>query len=176
MGLNYCPKCGGEIDQATMECRECGLDLSDRKNDQSSSVFNPDIYANLTIRALGWFIDMIIVLALVIPLSVYVNFGLLYIYSNVYLFTIGFFYFFLLDVLNKGQTIGKIILKIKTVDDVTLKQASIIKLFINNITKATPFVIIDFVFGVLIKVNSQGIKRFKYRITQNLSETSVIYI
>lgn len=170
MSINYCPKCGSKIESSSQICENCGADLSSRirKGVESQK------FANFTQRSLAWFIDMIIILLIVVPLSLYLNFGYFYIYTNVYLFIIGFFYFFLFEFGNKGQTVGKFLLKIRSVDEKKFKKAKFTQYFLNNVSKATPFLMIDVFLGLLVNYRSDVVTKTHVRITQNLSEISVI--
>ena len=170
MSIKFCPKCGSKIESQSQICDQCGADLSSRiKINKEKPKF-----ANFTERSLAWFIDMMIILLVVVPLSLYLNFGYFYIYTNVYLFIIGFFYFFLLEYFNKGQTLGKMLIRIRSVDEKILDHAKLTQYFLNNVTKATPFLFIDLFFGLLANYNSTGAIKKHVRITQNLSEISVI--
>ena len=172
MSLNFCPKCGKKLESDSQICINCGYDFSLRMKNFS----NRFSFADFTQRAFAWFIDMMIILLIVVPLSLYVNFGYFYIYTNVYLFTIGFFYFFLFEYFNQGQTIGKFLLKIRSVDEKSLKKAKFTQYFLNNVSKANPFILIDLFLGVLVNHNSNDLNKKHLRITQNLSEISVIKI
>ena len=177
--INFCPKCGCKLDDNSTTCEECGLDLASRieKATQSSSQeISIDMYADFLQRALAWFIDISVVLAIVIPLSIYVNFGLFYIYTNIYLFTIGFFYFWLSETLNKGQTLGRFLIKIRAVDEKTLKPAKPTDYFTNNVTKSTPFLLFDLLMGIIANINSAGITKKRLRIVQNITEIAIIKV
>jgi hypothetical protein len=170
MSLNFCPKCGKKLESDSRICIHCGYDLSLRVKDVNKRL----ILADFTQRSFSWFIDMMIIILIVIPLSLYINFGYFYIYTNVYLFTIGFFYFFLFEYFNQGQTIGKFLLKIRSVDEKSFKKAKFTQYFLNNVSKATPFILIDLLLGIFVNHNSNNIFKKHFRITQNLSEISVI--
>ena len=170
MSLNFCPKCGKKLESDSQICINCGYDLTSRMKN-FNIIFR---FADFTQRSFAWFIDMMIILLIVVPLSLYVNFGYFYIYTNVYLFTIGFLYFFLFEYVNKGQTIGKFLLKIRAIDEKSLKKAKFTQYFLNNVTKATPFILIDILLGVIVNHNSSDVFKKRIRITQNLSEIGVI--
>ena len=179
MSLNFCPKCGSKLDDNLTTCEECGVDLESRieKAKQSSSQeILTDIYADFLPRSLAWFIDIMVVLAIIIPLSIYVNFGLFYIFTNIYLFSIGFCYFWLFEALNKGQTLGRFIVKIRAVDEKTLKPAKATSYFINNVTKPTPFLLFDLLLGIIANINSTGFIKKRLRIVQNITEIAIIKV
>jgi len=175
LALKYCPKCGFKLESKSAACEECGFDLTSRieKLKQSQEIEN-EKFADFTQRALAWLIDITIVLVIIIPLSIYVNFGLFYIFTNIYLFTIGFFYFWLLESITKGRTLGRMILKIRAVNEKTLKPATIINYFINNVTKSTPFLPFDLLVGIYANLNSTGIMKKRLRIVQNITEIAII--
>lgn len=179
MSLKFCPKCGSKLDTNFTICGECGVDLESRIKKGAQDSFeegSTDIYADFLQRSLAWFIDIIMVLALVIPLSIYVNFGLFYIYTNIYLFIIGFFYFWLLDILNKGQTLGRWVVKIRAVDEKTLKPAKPTMYFTNDVTKGNIFIIFDLLLGIIANINATGLLKKRLRIVQNISEIAVIKV
>ena len=179
MSLKFCPKCGSKLDPNSTTCGGCGVDLESRieKNKQDSAEeILPDIYADFLQRSLAWFIDIIVILAVVIPLSIYVNFGLFYIYTNIYLFIIGFFYFWLFDILNKGQSIGRWIVKIRAVDEKTLKPAKPTRYFTNNVTKGNVFILFDLLVGIIANINATGFIKKRLRIVQNISEIAIIKV
>jgi len=179
LALNFCPKCGAKLDNRSNTCGECGLDLSSRVEEtkqHSTQEISTEIYADFLQRSLAWFIDIMVVLVIVIPLSIYVNFGLFYVYTNIYLLTIGFFYFWLFETLNKGQTLGRLVVKIRAVDEKTLKPAKTTSYFINNVTKATPFLLFDFLLGIISNINSTGTVKKRLRIVQNITEIAIIRI
>ena len=170
MSVNFCPKCGNKLELQSQICEKCGMDLSSRIK---KGIENQK-FANFTQRSLAWFIDMMIILLIVVPLSLYLNFGYFYIYTNVYLFIIGFFYFFLFELGNKGQTVGKFLLKICSVDENSFEKAKFTQYFLNNVSKATPFLMIDILLGLLVNYQSDVVTKTHLRITQNLSEIIVI--
>lgn len=179
LALNFCPKCGAKLDNRSNTCGECGLDLSSRVEEtkqHSTQEISTEIYADFLQRSLAWFIDIMVVLVIVIPLSIYINFGLFYVYTNIYLFTIGFFYFWLFETFNKGQTLGRLLVKIRAVDENTLQPAKSTSYFINNVTKATPFLLFDLLLGIIANINATGFIKKRLRIVQNITEIAIIKV
>ena len=84
---------------------------------------------------------------------------------------IGFLYSWLLETYNNGQTIGKIALNIRTVDEKTLTSAAPGNYAINNLLKPSGLIILDFIIGVM---KNSGDPKNRFRIMQNVSETVVI--
>jgi len=84
---------------------------------------------------------------------------------------VGFLYHWLLETHNNGQTLGKMALNIRTVDEKTLGQANSRNLAISNIFKSSPFLILDLIIGLL---KNSGDPKKRIRIMQNVSETVVI--
>jgi len=177
MKLNFCPKCGNKLEDNSFQCHSCGADLSSRLGPSSfkqEHLINEIIQASFLERITAWLIDIAIVLSVTIPLSFYVNFGYFYIYSYVYNSIIGFFYFWLLELLNKGRTIGKLILRLKTVNKDDFGKAKTSKLFLNNITKPTVFLFFDVLIGLLVNHVQENKNNKIFRATQLLTEVIVI--
>ena len=179
MALNFCPKCGSQLKENSVTCEKCGVDLTSRieKNKNDAQVEETsDIYADFLERSLAWFIDIMIVLAMVIPLSIYVNFGLFYVFANIYIFIIGFFYFWFFEIFNKGQTFGRWVTKIRAVDEKTLQPAKISTYFTNNVTKGNIFIFFDVFLGIIANINSTGANKKRLRIVQNITEIAIIKV
>ncbi len=179
MGLNYCPKCGSKLEENTSKCAYCGYDTSERKNQQQNSVRFSDsniVYADFFQRAIAWFIDMIIVIIISSPLSLFLNFGSLLLLTNVYNFAIGFCYFWLLETFNNGQTLGKVILKIRTVNDENFEVSNPTMYAINNLSKASGFLLLDIILGILLYYSEQQSYRKILRVTQHLAHVVVVKV
>jgi len=175
--LNYCPKCGSKLDEIVDHCKNCGYDLLERKNIQVTAANTQKShieYADFLQRAFAWFIDIIIVIIITSPLSLFLNFGSLLLLTNVYNFAIGFMYFWLLETFNSGQTLGKVILKIRSVNDENYEVTDPIMYAINNLTKASGFLILDIIFGILFYFSEQDSNRNTLRLTQHLAHIVVI--
>ncbi|MEJ2251317.1 MAG: RDD family protein [Candidatus Lokiarchaeota archaeon] len=191
--LKYCPKCGNKLSSGEIYCPSCGYNLTDRikaKKAQKPIVLNEDIkssvkppqrnvqYCTFLRRFLAWFIDIIFlgIISSIIAggISLALGFSLLMqLYqSQIITFLLGFLYFWLLEAYNEGQTLGKMALKLRTVDENTLQVADPSKYIINNILKPTPFIIIDVIIGVLAGTDEP--EKHRLRIMQKLSNVIVI--
>lgn len=129
------------------------------------------------LRALSWFIDM----SLCIILSALLTWILAITYNlndidvltllNLFNFSLSFTYFWFSEAYNKGQTLGKMLLNIMTVDADTLKPTNLGSYAINNFTRGSFFFLLDILFGLIANRNKPE-KRI--RITQNAANTVVI--
>ncbi len=175
MALNYCPKCGSKLDENKDRCSNCGYNLTKRPNIQKTSFKSQDSaieYADFLQRAFAWLIDIIIVITISSPLSIFLNFGSLLLLTNAYNFVVGFLYFWLLETFNSGQTLGKVLIKIRTVNEENFEIADPSMYALNNLTKATGFLVLDVIFGILFLKNDQGWQSL--RVTQHLAHVVVI--
>ncbi|TFF85643.1 MAG: hypothetical protein EU517_01395 [Promethearchaeota archaeon] len=174
--LNYCPKCGSNLEGNEEKCLNCGYDLSDRSQiaETSTEFRNTDIeYADFVQRAIAWFIDMIVVIIISSPLSLFLNFGSLLLLTNVYNFALGFLYFWLLEAFNNGQTLGKMILRIRSVNADNFETTDAGMYALNNLTKASGFLILDVILGILLYFSEQGSNRNTLRISQHFAHIVV---
>ena len=141
-------------------------------------------YAKTKTRVLAWLIDMVIVCAILFlvyliclipiffnPLSIRIGFYPTIIIGLSALFLTGMCYFFVLETAYKGQTIGKKILKIRSVDEKTLEKSTAGKYAINSIAQGNPLILFDVMIGLLKNV---GKPEKKFRITQDLSKIIVV--
>jgi uncharacterized RDD family membrane protein YckC len=195
MSLKYCPKCGSKLEPNTTYCTSCGADLKVRQKfaetSMTSTAESPPtskissesvIYADILKRIVAFIIDSIIIgivggglswLIFVPWLPSYNVFNPLGNWWITFPFDwmIGFLYYWLLEARNRGQTVGKMAMNIRTVDEKTLKPATSNNNAINNILKGSPFLIVDVIIG-LLKNSEDPKKRLRYM--QNISETVVI--
>lgn len=175
LALNFCPKCGSKLDENKDRCSNCGYNLTKRPKLQKTTFESQNSvveYADFLQRALAWLIDIIIVIAISSPLSLFLNFGSLLLLTNAYNFVVGFLYFWLLETFNNGQTLGKLLLKIRTVNEENFEIADPSMYALNNLTKATGFLVLDVIFGILFLRNDQSWQSL--RITQHLAHMVVI--
>jgi uncharacterized RDD family membrane protein YckC len=195
MDLKYCPRCGADLEPDTRFCSSCGADLRERRPiaggeppkttivappQQTPTVAptyaqapqqlaTPGItYASFGQRFWAILIDFIILL---IPGLIF-TFTLDFPWDTLLIGVVSLFYFWLLEAYNNGQTIGKIALKLRTVDEQTYQIATIGNYFVNNIFKIHPILfIIDFIIGILV---NSGDPQKRLRLMQNASHTVVI--
>ena len=177
MALNYCPKSGSKLEENKKVCVDCGYSLSRRSETVEISPEFRDSnieYADFLQRAFAWFVDMIIVIIISSPLSMFLNFGSLLLLTNVYNFAIGFLYFWLLETFNNGQTLGKVILKIRSVNNENYESAETTMYALNNLTKASGFLILDIIFGILFYFSEQDSNKNILRFSQHLAHIAVV--
>lgn len=188
MSLEICEKCGGKIGKDEDICPYCGTDLKDRKQMNKSNT-KPEMkenkpsdveFADIGWRFLAWIIDFLVISAiylfLLIPyylwriiLRYWFVIGVSY-YLIWYL--ICLLYFLILESI-LGQTLGKLLLGLRTVDEETFEKPSFIQNLKNCCLKCWFTCLIDFIIGV--KKNSDDPQKRK-RIMQNVSHTVVIKI
>jgi len=195
MTLNYCPKCGAEVDSDTTFCSTCGADIREltvkepseppktlittpqpqTNNDKSGSAPVADQktskgsnYGDFWER----FVALIIDAAILGIISILLFFNINWYIANLLSFLIALLYFWLLETYNKGQTVGKMAMKLRTVNEETLEVASIGDYLLNNLLKSHLIgLIIDFIIGLIV---NSGDPKNKFRIMENASKTVVI--
>ncbi|TFF97885.1 MAG: RDD family protein [Promethearchaeota archaeon] len=193
--LKYCPNCGQEIKGKENgsfpdSCENCGLNFKEREKKiekltrkaQRREVNYADFFQRVTaffidsiiISSLTWIVMSLIHIPIIIqdPIAFYTSFY--YFWIAIFLnWVIGFFYCCLLEAYNNGQTIGKKILRICTLDENTFEVGSPEQYAITNLLKTSPFLLIDFIVGFLISDRDSD-KILRY--LQHLSKTVVIKI
>ena len=191
----YCSKCGNEIlDFDAKFCNYCGTDIGidkpiETKEPQKTVVSSPTpssqtqqskivsdketdsskvIYANFGERFVAWIIDFVLVAVTSIILF---SIGE-WLFAIIIGYIIALLYFFLLEAFNNGQTIGKMAMKLRTVNEKTLEVAEPVDYLVNNILKSNlGLLIIDVIVGLIS--NSEDPKN-RIRIMQDASNTVVI--
>lgn len=187
MSTNFCPSCGEKLEPGAKLCPSCGKkmgarEISKAKVSQPQAtvqkpaeiIKGPHIYAGFWERFFAYLVDIIIitVIGFFIPFRWGLSFALDYLFFNDLLnWVIGFGYFFILEAFNKGQTIGKIALHLRTVDEESLDVATPGQYAVNNLARGTIWLLIDFIIGILV---NSGEENKRIRILQNLSRTAVI--
>ncbi|MFX0003184.1 MAG: RDD family protein [Candidatus Hodarchaeota archaeon] len=181
MSSNFCPKCGNELEPNATFCTFCGADLKQTspkpKINQGSVEF-----AGFGSRLVALIIDSIIIgiigssLSFIvfiswIPFNIFDPLGGWWYISFPFDWMLGFLYYWGMETYNKGQTVGKIAMKIRTVDENSLDLSTTKNYAINNIFKSSPFLIIDFLIGI---IKNSGDPKKRIRVMQNISETVVI--
>ena len=194
MVVKYCPNCGGELDTDAKFCNYCGADIGidkpiETKEPQKSIVSSPTpssqtqqskvvsdketdsskvIYANFGERLVAWIIDFVLVAVTSIILF---SIGE-WLFAIIIGYVIALLYFFLLEAFNNGQTIGKMAMKLRTVNVENLEVAEPVDYLVNNILKSNlGLLIIDLIVGLIS--NSDDPKN-RIRIMQDASNTVVI--
>ena len=131
-------------------------------------------FAEIGFRILAWIID-IPVIYIIAWLLMFLFFWrtdiLFYLVLHTLAYLIGLFYFCVLESIN-GQTLGKLIVGLKTVDEDTFEVSTITENLKNCILKCHwLFCLIDFIIGV---IQNSGDPKKRMRIMQNASHTVVI--
>ena len=197
MSLKFCPKCGNKLKPEASFCETCGADLKIRTESSEppspkltqQTVQKPNakpetvIYADYLKRTIAIIFDSIII-GLIgstftwilinpwFPVNFFDPFERWW-FTFPFDWLIGFLYHWLLETHNNGQTVGKMAMNIRTVDEKTLGQANSGNLAISNIFKSSPFLILDLIIGML---KNSGDPKKRLRIMQNVSETVVIFL
>lgn len=129
------------------------------------------VYGDFLPRFIAWIIDVLIIGVISIIIQFVIGVGSPFV-ALLIAYVVGFLYFFLLEVGNEGQTIGKLVFGLQAVDESTLQPTTPEKYAINNLLKANFFfLLIDVFIGVITNSGEPG-KR--YRFMQNASKTVVI--
>ncbi len=144
-------------------------------------------YASMFYRALAWCIDIIIVLGILLALNAYnpllfrINFGMCFFLGICFMgssvgficfFIIGFFYYWIMELYNKGQTIGKMLLKLRTVNEATLNLTSPYRYALDSLTKANFLLLFDLLRGLTTLYKESPQKQARY--SQILAKTVVV--
>ncbi|TFG23798.1 MAG: hypothetical protein EU529_06205 [Promethearchaeota archaeon] len=190
MSLKFCPFCGGELDRDEDFCPSCGSDLRERKLTEKEAIPAPAIpsppsekvekaeisgkqIADALPRIGALVIDCVaisglIALAIIILLMSRLNLIILLIIVP----CIMFFYFWIMEIITDGRTLGKMAFSLRTVNAKTLEPAKPGGYLVNNLLKSTPLTfIIDIIIGFFVNIGSS---KKRLRIMQNLSNTCVI--
>ncbi len=188
MSLKHCPTCGEKLEENAKFCNSCGADLKNHLETPAQTISAKKTqaitaegaqYAKLGPRLIAIFIDSIIIGIIGSSISwVFIPYNILNPWNvafnwlnNLITYVIGFIYFWGLESYNEGQTIGKLALKLRTVDETTLKVAEPGKNVINTLAKPSALIILDFIIGIF---SNTGDPKKRIRILQNISNTVVI--
>ena len=147
MSLKFCPKCGSELEPDSRYCVSCGADLGARKGVSESTISEtvpekkmqkvaPEsvVYADFVPRLVAIIIDGILIGVIGsslswafffwVPFNIFDPFGGWWYVSFPFDWLIGFIYSWGLETYNNGQTVGKMAMNLRTVDENTLGPAS----------------------------------------------------
>ncbi|MHA2180589.1 MAG: RDD family protein [Promethearchaeota archaeon] len=194
MSLKFCPKCGNKLEPDTSFCDSCGANLkvtkevptesSPRLTQSAQQLKNkPEtvIYADILKRLIAIIFDSIII-GLIgsvftwilinpwAPVDFFDPIGRWW-FTFPFDWLVGFLYHWLSETNNNGQTLGKMAVHIRTVDEKTLGQANSRNLALSNIFKSSPFLILDLIIGYYSNIRDP---KKRIRIMQNISKTVVI--
>ncbi|MGV9172354.1 MAG: RDD family protein [Promethearchaeia archaeon] len=133
-------------------------------------------YATFGPRFLAWLIDMILINIVMGLFTIGLPFKLgqfwRYAMSTQLMgFIIYSLYFWLLEAYNSGQTVGKMALRLRTVDEQSLEVTSTGQYLVNNLFRSGILFFLDIIIGILI---NSGDPQQRLRLAQNLSKTVVI--
>ena len=190
MAAKFCPVCGYENDPTNQFCAGCGaaLSVSDSPSPPEVSTPEPQVfpesseikYASDGDRFVAYIIDSILfglagkLFGLMFGLAFFgpmMSFEV--IVDNWPVTLASFLYFFLFEAFNKGQTPGKIALKIQTVDSESLGDLTPAQAAVNAIGKAF-FLGLDIIIGLVTREDKSAKEKNAIRFTQRASKTSVI--
>jgi len=171
----FCPNCGAAIDVAVTPTAEAPPPPPPPQTEVPPPPSAPEeqvVYAGFVDRLLAVILDAIIIgfvswigfFAIIGSAMNYFGLG------GLFAWLLAFLYFWALESFNEGQTIGKIALKIRTVDEYSFEPATPGNLVVNNLSRAW-WIILDFIIGILA---NRGDEKKRLRILQNLSKTVVI--
>ncbi len=193
----FCPKCGNRIDADAKFCNYCGSQLTINQTQEAPPVQHVDFpssytpyqpspelvipkttstvrYADFWELLVAFIIDMIIISIIGWLISFPFNYSGWYWWPRFFLdWGIGFLYFWGLETINHGQTLGKAALQIRTVDETTFQPPNVGRHVINNLLKPSWFLLLDLIIGLLANSN-EPVDRKRYRYMQNASKTVVI--
>jgi uncharacterized RDD family membrane protein YckC len=199
VSLKFCPKCGKRLEPDSQFCDTCGADLTSRievsevtpavktevpqkqpvqtaEKVVPSSVVYGDFWPRFGAIIIDWIIisiiSWVISFLIFLPFFFYNPFAFRrWWFTFPFNWLIGFLYFWLLETYNDGQTLGKAVLNLRTVDEKTFGPTTPEKYAINNLLRSGGFLIIDFIIGI---IKNSGEPEKRLRIMQNASETVVI--
>ena len=135
-------------------------------------VIDKEIYTGFLYRAIAWIIDIALIYFITWILFIFVFIIFNYFLLHFVAYIIGFFYFTLLETYNKGQTLGKLIFHIKSVNEETMEVETLQGNIVNSLLKCNWITcIFDFTIGI---IKNYGDQKKKIRIMQNLSNIVVI--
>ncbi len=191
---HFCPQCGSKINQSSQFCEACGLELFSNKplvdkilksnnNQEKNEIKNNNPksikYASDGDRLVAYIIDGILFsvigsfFGLIMGISSDFDLVSTLWNNNWPIVAVSFLYLFLFEVFNNGQTLGKMIFKIQTVDEKTFGKITNKQAALHTIGKL--FLPIDVIIGLISRDKSESkMEKNQVRFTQKFSQTSVI--
>lgn len=191
---HYCPSCGSKTNSNSKFCESCGLELylneslSDdslefRKNKEdfkkADELSKPLKYAEDGDRFIAYIIDCILfsaigrIIGLIFGIPLRMEMVGTFWNDNWPVIFASFLYLFLFEAFNNGQTLGKMVLKIQTVDEKSMEKITIRQAALHTVGKL--FIPIDVILGLISRDKSESeLEKNQVRFTQRISHTSVI--
>ncbi len=184
--MKYCPRCGNKIRSTGLYCVYCGTDLQTRETpkkedaSKSSEITQQENveYAKTFDRLIAIIIDSIFISIIVGIFTLLItgtfwwsfDMGYTLVWNSIY-FPIAILYYVAMETY-QGQTIGKRVMKLKTLDQNTLQTPTTPQHFLNNLTKALGVL---FLFDIFVGyISNDGNPKHQIRYTQQLSKTVVV--
>ena len=191
---HFCPQCGNKSNPNSEFCESCGLELflnnsvddktsesnvSQDNNEVKSNSSKPIKYAGDGDRFVAYIIDGI--LFSVIGSLFGLIFGIPWdvdlvssMWNNSWpVIGVSFLYLFLFEAFNNGTTLGKMVMKIQTVDETSFGEISHKPAALHTIGKL--FLPLDVIIGLISRDKSESeMEKNQVRFTQKFSHTSVI--
>ena len=191
---HFCPQCGNKNNPNSEFCESCGLELFSTKhvdnkspgsnvNQDNNEVIGQDSkpikYADDGDRLVAYIIDGILfsvigsLFGLIFGISGDFDLVSSMWNNNWPVIVVSFLYLFLFEAFNNGQTLGKMIFKIQTVDEKTFGKITNKQAALHTIGKL--FLPIDIIIGLISRDKSESeMEKNQVRFTQKFSHTSVI--
>jgi len=192
VSLKFCPTCGEKLEDDSKFCMSCGADLKTQTQTPGSvpvqkisakKTVTPEgvVYADFWPRFWAIVLDGIIIGIIgssiswmIFPYNIIDPWGVAFNWlNNLISYIIGFIYFWGLESYNNGQTLGKMAMKLRTVDSNTFLVADPGKNAINSLAKPSGLLILDLIIGL---ISNSGDPQKRIRILQSISETAVIVV
>lgn len=190
--MKYCPKCGAQLGIGVQFCA-CGYEITEEERERrEKEVSNLDlkksaripgkgiIFARSWERLIAFIVDMMFItiigflISLPFPINRRQTLLDLFVpdFMDLFNWIVGFNYYWLFETYNKGQSIGKRILGLRTVDANSFETTSKEKYAINNLLRGSNLLfLIDLFVGYIANYDIKG---NRLRIMQNTSNTVVV--
>lgn len=190
--MKYCPKCGAQLDIGVQFCA-CGFEITEeerKRREQEENLLEARIVASIPgkgiffaatwDRLIAFIVDMMFVTVISFIISIPFTIPSRQIGLDLFIpnlldlinWIVGFCYFWLFERYFKGQTLGKKLLSLRTVDKKSFGTTTPNKYAINNILRGSIFLfLIDIIIGYIANYDIKG---NRLRIMQNASHTVVI--
>jgi len=191
---HFCPSCGSKTNPNSEFCEACGLELFSNKHEDSktqenkysqdnnevkSNSYKKIKYASDGDRLVAYIIDGILFSVIGSFFGLIMGFPwdidlVSTLWNNSWpVVGVSFLYLFLFEAFNNGQTLGKMVLKIQTVDENTLGKITTKQAALHTIGKL--FLPLDVIIGLISRDKAVSqMEKNQVRFSQKFSHTSVI--